>query len=336
LAAWEQQRKANKQSTAPKHRPTWLKHELALRDREIDERDRRRRRLPGLRDRERQFSDVLKEGRDYFYGGAGWLGQRKNLTAPFFHSTRGGDHVLRLRQAGRSAVRHTMRPLRPPNPPLPGTGSFEEALQEVQGIHWPDHHSPLPVSALLPPRVPGRFGGAIWDTQTAIEELAFKLRDLKVEVSGGSGGASAADGEAKRRAEELKDLQLERLREELAASRLSAANLGELTGFLGEFRGQMPFLGAFMQGTGGRRVGRSGVAILHEDEMITPSPKGPAGNQLAAGGQVKSGPVNVTLYIDGDAAPLMKKVRAEIDGQVVNIDKKIGRRGRQLSVAPGG
>jgi len=191
-------------------------------------------------------------------------------------------------------------------------GEFTGELGDVQGLGGT--RDIIPVLPSMPEA--GRFGGLIFGTQLEISGLDLKLRD-------------GDDG----RADELKQLRLDQALQELTAERLKSAQLGTLRDFLGEFGPQMPYIGAFMQGTGGMRVGRSGMAMLHRDEQVVPDPQGPAGSQLAGGGQ--SGPVNVALYVDGDIGPLMGKVRAEVDGRVAKIDQTIGRRGRQLSVAPG-
>lgn len=107
---------------------------------EVARRDAERDRLPMLRFEDREYRKALGEGREKFFGG-------------------GDPDKL----------------IKPPPFPRPGTGSLEEALGDVQGIHWPDLHELLPASALAPPRVAGRFGGAIWETQGAIEELGLKI-----------------------------------------------------------------------------------------------------------------------------------------------------------------
>jgi hypothetical protein len=107
--------------------------------------------IPMLRFEERELRKKVGEGRGYFYPG------RKH-------------------------------PVRPPIPPLPGTGTFEENLTEVQGYHWPGLHGPV---AVIPPyRVPGSFGGAIWDTQEAIEGLGLKIAQAKNAAAGAGVGPS--------------------------------------------------------------------------------------------------------------------------------------------------
>lgn len=80
-----------------------------------------------------------------------------------------------------------------PDPPFAGSGSLEEALQTVQGIHWPGQHEKL--SSLPAVRAAGQFGGVIWDVQTSLSELGLKLGEAKVQ--GGEGGEEGAgDSEA--------------------------------------------------------------------------------------------------------------------------------------------
>lgn len=116
-----------------------------------------RERIAMLHFKEQELRKTLGEGRGLFYGGI------KNA-------------------------------IQPPPLPLAGTGSFEDNLQEVQGIHWPDQHEQLPALALaFPGRRAGRFGGAIWDTQTSIEELG-----LKVAQAAGAGSAGGSEDSSAR------------------------------------------------------------------------------------------------------------------------------------------
>jgi len=82
------------------------------------------------------------------------------------------------------------------NPGLPfeGSGSLEEALTNVQGIHWPSQHEKI---ATLPAsRVAGEFGGVIWDVQSSIAELGMKIRDAR--VGGGGAGGQEDSGDSDR------------------------------------------------------------------------------------------------------------------------------------------
>jgi hypothetical protein len=67
-----------------------------------------------------------------------------------------------------------------------GSGEFEDTLNQVQGIHWPGQHERLDELPSAP--VAGQFGGAIWETQQAIEELGLKIKQAKE-----GGGPSLAE-----------------------------------------------------------------------------------------------------------------------------------------------
>ncbi len=91
-----------------------------------------------------------------------------------------------------------------------------------------------------------------------------------------------------------------------------------------------------MQGSFARgldEVRTTGLAVIHKGETINTDPKGPFGNQLAG---TAPAPVQVTLYVDGNAAPLLKQVRAEIDGRAARVvSEQLGRKARILASAPG-
>lgn len=122
--------------------------------------------LPTLRFQERELRKVLGGGRAAFYGGT-----------------------------------HPYGPVHPPTPPRPGTGSFEEALVGVQGIHWPGQHEFL--AALPPYREAGRFGGAIWQTQEAIEGLGLKIEQASAALGGPGGSGGQKNTEREHLLEEL-------------------------------------------------------------------------------------------------------------------------------------
>jgi hypothetical protein len=96
----------------------------------------------------------------------------------------GGENRLKPNAAGIPAL------------PLPGSGSFEGSLEEVQGIHWPDLHELLSASQLAPPRIAGRFGGVIWDVQTSIEELGLKITQAANSLGGPSEEKDAGNPDA--------------------------------------------------------------------------------------------------------------------------------------------
>lgn len=178
--------------------------------------------LPLMQFKEAELRKVLGEGRESFYPG--------------------GASILQ------------------PVPPLEGSGSFEDALREVQGLHWPDQHEPL---ATLPAHtVAGKFGGAIWQTQETIEELGFNVAEMLhsafgsvAESFGGEGeGAGSVGGSAVAEHTERERLLEEQLKQ--ANQRLLVRQVGEKT--LGGF----PYAGAFA--TGGliaAKVGERGPEI---------------------------------------------------------------------------
>jgi hypothetical protein len=74
-----------------------------------------------------------------------------------------------------------------------GSGPFEDSMVSVQGMHWPDQHERLDVLPTTPEA--GRFGGAIFSTQQAIQELGLKIKQAKegAEAASGTSGPSLAE-----------------------------------------------------------------------------------------------------------------------------------------------
>lgn len=127
----------------------------------------------------------------------------------------------------------------------------------------------------------------------------------------------------------LAEQEAERLRRTLS---LTTAQFDVLKNFQGP--ANLRYLGAFAKGT--ERVQQTGLAIVHRDETIGPAPNGAYGldQRMAARGAAER-PIQIALYVDGDVAPLMRKVRATIDGQVAQISQQQGRRSHLLTIAPG-
>lgn len=174
--------------------------------------------LPMLRYKEAGWRSVLGEARNEFYGGV---------------------------PAG-------VVPVHPPMPPLAGTGAFEQSLIEVQGTHWPGMHEPL--TTLPETRSKGSFGGAIWDTQTSIEELGLRIRQAQAGL-GAAGSSSAGAGKSER--EEL----LEGLLREANERKVIA---GALEPTLAQYEASYPvgYMGAFEKG-GVALVGERGRELAH-------------------------------------------------------------------------
>jgi hypothetical protein len=184
---------------------------------EEKKRNELRAKLPMLRYKEAGWRNVLGEARNEFFGGV---------------------------PAG-------VVPVHPPMPPLAGTGTFEQSLIEVQGTHWPGMHEHL---ATLPPtRAAGSFGGAIWDTQTSIEELGLRIKQAQAGL--GTGGGGEVGGKSER--EEL----LEGLLREANERRVIA---GALEPTLAQYEASYPvgYMGAFEKG-GVALVGERGRELAH-------------------------------------------------------------------------
>ncbi len=137
--------------------PDWLQ-------KQVRERDSLRDQLPILQLKDTSLRKSIQEARERFFPG--------------------GDNRLGPDKTGLPKI------------PLAGSGSLEEALRTIQGIHWPELHELLSASALAPPRLAGRFGGVIWDVETSIEELGLKVSQAFNGL--GSGGGSSTEGDSER------------------------------------------------------------------------------------------------------------------------------------------
>jgi TP901 family phage tail tape measure protein len=298
---------SNHPKKGPADYPDWLKQEIKKRDLMVEMRDRMRAKLPMLRERNRGFTDTIAQGRERFYGGVPWLGEANNIQPP-----------------GQPAFPGTMSPLRPPDPPPAGSGTFEDSLVSVQGIHWPDQHAFIDALPSMPEA--GKFGGAIWETQTAIRELGLKISQAETSLDTDEAGDSNSAWTAAKEALALQDKQ------NLQLSQGETRVFGD---FFRELGVGVPFLGAYMQGTGGLRIGRSGMAMLHRDEQVVPDPKGPAGSQFSIGSAAPAGPPQVTLVLRDKAGALVELVDARVDGKIAKVDQQLGAAGRRRAFAPG-
>lgn len=124
-----------------------------------------------------------------------------------------------------------------------GTGSFEDSLQEVQGIHWPDQHEKL--QGLPSEPVVGMYGGAIWETQETIRGLGIKINDAKTQLE-----EATNDGGSDKAAE---------------IASFEEAIRGLMAGrpfLIDTHRGPQPYMGAFAEG-GVALVGERGPELAH-------------------------------------------------------------------------
>jgi hypothetical protein len=122
-----------------------------------------------------------------------------------------------------------------------GSGNYEQNMEEVQGIHWPDQHEKLP--GLPGEPVPGMFGGAIWDTQETIRGLGIKIREAKEGLE--DNGLTDRSGELQAFSDAIMSLLEGR---PFISLNLSSAN--------------EPFMGSFARG-GVALVGERGPELAH-------------------------------------------------------------------------
>jgi tail lysozyme len=231
--------------------------------------------LPTIRFEDRELRKILGEGRAEFYPGV------------------------------KGAIE-------PPPTPLAGTGTLETSLQEVQGIHWPEQHEHLAAAALAPPRHAGSFGGAIWDTQGAIEELGLKIKQAQANIAGaGSGVGSPGQSE----------------RESLLETLLRQANQRELVRQIGEKTiAGFPYAGAYAAGgIVSALVGERGpeLATFPSGTRITPADKT---KRLLA-----SHTPHMTiqeLHVHGDGSVTMKYDDREFEAAVGKVVRKTTGVGR--------
>jgi TP901 family phage tail tape measure protein len=219
---------------------------------EIGRDHQQRARLPVLRFRDREVRKVLGEAREAFYPG------RKT-------------------------------PVHPPTPPAAGSGSIEDTLTNIQGVHWPDQHAPI---APLPgKRVAGWFGGAIWDAQTAIEELDLKINQATASLSGAGGGSSS---EAEQQRIELLEEQVRNLQREKLIHEAQRPVLGN-------------YLGAYK--TGGR-LPEDGYYLGHKDETVLPADVGPL--------------TETHVHIRGREGVLERLIETEVETRMTATGRRVG------------
>lgn len=326
IKAWEHRRRSHKPplSIAPSDRPAWLKTEVARRNRELEVRSSLRQRLPDLKNKDRQFSDALSEARERFYGGTAWLGKGDPIGLPVFQITRDSNNALRLQPSNkRRRVKGTGRPLMPPQPE--GYGTFEESdLVNVQGIHGIGdqfHHTPY---ATLPPYpTPGVFGGAIWDTQSAIKELGLKIKQAQSGLGGGGAeGESEKDRVARERAEEVSLREAKKARALEIMVKENTADIGPIVPWAGRYaKGGMV---AALFGENGPEVGLT-----------------PEGTNIATASkteQLLNPKVVVNVFESDGDSPAEVDVRindSEVDAIVNRLSSRLGESSFRKSLTAG-
>lgn len=254
---------------------------------EIKKRDELRDKLPMLRFEDREFRKVLGEARAEFYPG--------------------------FKDA-----------LSPPVTPLEGSGTLEDHLAEVQGIHWPDQHALL--AALPDKRAKGMFGGAIWETQEAIEELGLKINQAAAGLGGGAGGGGDST---------LKDLEQEIA---LKANQRTAVSEAQKVALEGWDQMRQGFLANLPRFHDGGRVTSSALSP-HGDEVPIMAKVGESvltaeeTNALARNGGVSGAPIIEEMHIYPDGRVRMRYEGQEFETAVRRVVQKTPGRGL---TTPGG
>jgi tape measure domain-containing protein len=126
----------------------------------------------------------------------------------------------------------------------------------------------------------------------------------------------------------MADLLKQQLDQERQGRISAESQFGVFAGFAPLVSGRM--LGSFAKGTL-QPIAETGPAILHKGEHVVPAPDGPFGlDQRIA--STSSSP-NITVIIEGDVAPLMRRVRAEVDGRAAQVvSRQLGDRQRLLTI----
>lgn len=238
---------------------------------EIKKDEQGRERLPVLRFRDRELRKVLGEARGEFYPGVD-------------------------------------KPIQPPATPLAGTGTFEGDLEDVQGVHWPDQHS---LSASIPGmRVKGHFGGAIWETQGAIEELGLKIAQANASL-GGSPGPTNDNSE-----------EVELLKEELLHERMGKGlrHIEEVVSGETPRPSQLglPYAGAYAAG------GVVGALVGEKGPEIAAFPTGTRIHSASESASILSPSVVVNVY-EGEGRADVEMGGKKVEAIVNRMDRRAAR-----------
>jgi TP901 family phage tail tape measure protein len=180
--------------------------------------------------------------------------------------------------------------------PRTNSGSFAEALANVQGVGG----NRTPLSELPSTPEAGAFGGVIWDTQMAIRELGLKIKSALVPEE------NTALLEATKQLAETANKE----------KRLAELQYGPLAEFL---KAMPPYIGAFKSGTNGPipgGVNQAYTATVHGGETIVP-----------AGG---SQPMH--LHLHGDIASM---IDIAAPGLAREVDQRMGAKYRHIKFGPG-
>jgi TP901 family phage tail tape measure protein len=259
----------------------------------IAKRDHLREKLPFLRFEDRETRKAIGEARGFFFPGG------KNR-------------------------------LKPPGLPLAGTGSLEDKLIEVQGIHWPDQHGLLPAAALAPPRKPGVGGGVLWDLQTSMEDLGIKVRQAGNSIGG---GGESGEGEQEAVLRELltqsnQEKIIRQIEQRVFGGRDDFAPRFRLGGLLGDLP---PYAGKAHTGAivpGPRNAERT-MIVKSGEGIFTPEQMG------ALGGLGVAGDTNVSVVVYEDDTADVTVNDQKIEAVVERVQRRQARGARPRAGSQG-
>jgi hypothetical protein len=236
---------------------------------DVEERDRLRSNvLPLMLDKDSQLRTAIGEARESFFAGG------ENRIGP-------NGAGIKSEFAKRAII---------PLLPLAGSGSFEERLQEVQGLHiYPDQHELLGADALAGPNQAGGFGGVIWDVRESIKELGLKIKQATGSVQKASFEKPEDETSSSNDSERV--ALLEGLLKEANQRTLVSETLGRT---ISKFNASYPFAGTFH--TGGVIPGPSNAESLAlvrgRETVLTPE-------QMDAMGSGAIDPGDVAVHVHG-------------------------------------
>lgn len=203
---------------------------------------------------------------------------------------------------------------------LPGSGSLEDSLVEVQGVHpFPEQHEKLDAGSLAPPNQAGRFGGLIWDLRETIEGLGLKVSSAIRGTERGESGSETPDNSER-------EALLEGLLKEANQRTLVSDTLRNT---IGQFNASYPFAGIFHSGgvvpgpAGAERLilAQAGETVIPQNvDMTALSGSGSSASGVSIG--------DVKIYHHGDGTATVDIGGQKFKRRVEEISRGASRHGR--------
>jgi hypothetical protein len=210
--------------------------------------------------------------------------------------------------------------------PLPGSGTLEEQLKDVQGIHvYPDQHELL--DQLPAARSAGKFGGIVWDVQSTIEELGIKIRQAANSLGSPS---TPDDSERTSMVEEL-------LRQANQGKLVDTLQGGVAKAFENTYPVGFPFAGTFHTGgvTPGPRNAEAVALVRGQERIRTPEQELAMAEAIReqSGGAANGDVVIEQITLDGDGHATVRIGGRDFEQAVRNVVRAQPGTGR---ITPGG